>query len=77
MLNYAGMLSVGLLLEALVPALTPRFLPFFLITWVISQCGYKSALDRFSFSSSQRLCVWHAHRRATALLPLWIRHPVL
>ncbi|KAF9030840.1 hypothetical protein BDZ89DRAFT_646755 [Hymenopellis radicata] len=35
MLSYTGMLSVGLLLEAMVTLLTPRFLPFFLITWVI------------------------------------------
>ncbi|KAF8920999.1 hypothetical protein CPB85DRAFT_1372252 [Mucidula mucida] len=35
MLSYTGMLSVGLLLEAMITLLTPRFLPFFLITWVI------------------------------------------
>ncbi|KIY73267.1 hypothetical protein CYLTODRAFT_342742 [Cylindrobasidium torrendii FP15055 ss-10] len=36
MLNYTGMLAVGLILEALVPLLTSRFLPFFLIFWVIA-----------------------------------------
>ncbi|KAG5726670.1 Nitrosoguanidine resistance protein SNG1, partial [Termitomyces sp. T112] len=35
MLNWVGMLSVGLALEALIPLLTPRFIPFFMILWII------------------------------------------
>ncbi|KAF9006356.1 hypothetical protein BDZ89DRAFT_1095447 [Hymenopellis radicata] len=36
MVNFAGMLSVGLALEAMLTLLTIRFLPFFLLLWVIS-----------------------------------------
>ncbi|TFK39062.1 hypothetical protein BDQ12DRAFT_604534 [Crucibulum laeve] len=36
MLNWCGMLAVGLALEALLPLLTVRFIPFFLIAWIIS-----------------------------------------
>ncbi|KAF8075344.1 hypothetical protein FPV67DRAFT_1408627 [Lyophyllum atratum] len=35
MINYVGMLSVGLALEALIPLLTNRYIPFFMIVWVI------------------------------------------
>ncbi|GLB41424.1 putative protein of unknown function (DUF3533) [Lyophyllum shimeji] len=35
MVNYVGMLSVGLVLESLMPVLTPRFISYFLIFWVI------------------------------------------
>ena len=35
MLNWVGMLSVGLALEAMVTLLTVRFIPFFLIIWII------------------------------------------
>ncbi|KAF8153412.1 hypothetical protein B0H34DRAFT_800617 [Crassisporium funariophilum] len=43
MLNWVGMLSVGLALEALFTVLTARFIPFFLIFWIIlnvSVCVY-------------------------------------
>ncbi|TFK64732.1 hypothetical protein BDN72DRAFT_801842, partial [Pluteus cervinus] len=36
MLNWVGMLSLGLALESLVTNLTVRFIPFFMIFWVIS-----------------------------------------
>lgn len=36
MLNYVGMLSVGLALEAMITLLTQRFIPFFMILWIIS-----------------------------------------
>ncbi|KIK00498.1 hypothetical protein K443DRAFT_679145 [Laccaria amethystina LaAM-08-1] len=36
MLSYAGMLSVGLALESLVTLLTVKFIPFFMITWIIT-----------------------------------------
>jgi len=35
MVNWAGMLAVGLALEALITILTPNFIPFFLIFWII------------------------------------------
>ncbi|KAL0572094.1 hypothetical protein V5O48_009872 [Marasmius crinis-equi] len=35
-LNFVGMLSVGLALEAMITLLTARFIPFFMILWVIS-----------------------------------------
>ncbi|KAG6807451.1 hypothetical protein H0H92_007402 [Tricholoma furcatifolium] len=35
MLNWVGMLAVGLALESLMALLTVRFLPFFMILWVI------------------------------------------
>ncbi|KAF9478431.1 hypothetical protein BDN70DRAFT_808791 [Pholiota conissans] len=35
MLNWAGMLSVGLALESLITILTPKFIPFFMILWII------------------------------------------
>ncbi|RDB27751.1 Nitrosoguanidine resistance protein SNG1 [Hypsizygus marmoreus] len=35
MLNWVGMLSVGLALEALITVLTPSFIPFFMILWII------------------------------------------
>ncbi|KAF9045977.1 hypothetical protein BDZ89DRAFT_1184961 [Hymenopellis radicata] len=36
MLNFLGMLSVGLALEAMLTLLTIRFVPFFMILWIIS-----------------------------------------
>ncbi|KAG7440387.1 uncharacterized protein BT62DRAFT_924057 [Guyanagaster necrorhizus] len=36
MVNFVGMLSVGLALEAMITLLTPRYMPFFMITWVIT-----------------------------------------
>ncbi|KAJ7138271.1 hypothetical protein C8R44DRAFT_976059 [Mycena epipterygia] len=36
MLNWAGMLACGLALEALITLLTPRFIPFFLLLWIIT-----------------------------------------
>ncbi|KAF5369660.1 hypothetical protein D9615_010234 [Tricholomella constricta] len=35
MLNWVGMLSVGLALEALITLFTARFIPFFMIIWII------------------------------------------
>ncbi|KAF9029608.1 hypothetical protein BDZ89DRAFT_950399 [Hymenopellis radicata] len=35
MINFVGILSVGLALEAMSTLLTPRFLPFFMILWII------------------------------------------
>jgi len=35
MLNYVGILSVGLALETMVTVLTIRFIPFFMLTWII------------------------------------------
>jgi len=36
MLNYVNMLAVGLALESLITLLTPRFIPFFMLTWIIT-----------------------------------------
>lgn len=36
MLNWVGMLACGLALEAMITLLTVRFIPFFLILWIIS-----------------------------------------
>ncbi|KAK0185364.1 hypothetical protein F5146DRAFT_1124883, partial [Armillaria mellea] len=36
MLNFVGMLCVGLALEAMIMLLTIRFVPFFMILWIIS-----------------------------------------
>ncbi|KAK0184308.1 hypothetical protein F5146DRAFT_245768 [Armillaria mellea] len=36
MVNFVGMLSVGLALEAMITLLTIRFMPFFMILWIIS-----------------------------------------
>ncbi|KAJ6560477.1 hypothetical protein B0H10DRAFT_2115024 [Mycena sp. CBHHK59/15] len=36
MLNWVGMLACGLALEAMITLLTVRFVPFFLIVWIIS-----------------------------------------
>ncbi|TFK35230.1 hypothetical protein BDQ12DRAFT_688429 [Crucibulum laeve] len=36
MLNYAGMLSVGLALEAMLTLLTVSFIAFFMLTWIIA-----------------------------------------
>lgn len=36
MLNFVGMLSVGLALEAMITLLTPKFMPFFMISWIIT-----------------------------------------
>ncbi|CAA7263443.1 unnamed protein product [Cyclocybe aegerita] len=36
MLNYAGMLAVGLALESLSTLLTTRGIPFFMLTWIIT-----------------------------------------
>ncbi|KAF9461424.1 hypothetical protein BDZ94DRAFT_812758 [Collybia nuda] len=35
MLNWLGMLSTGLALEALITILTPKYIPFFMILWII------------------------------------------
>ncbi|KJA24382.1 hypothetical protein HYPSUDRAFT_214573 [Hypholoma sublateritium FD-334 SS-4] len=35
-LNYAGMLSVGMALEAMVTLLTPKFIAFFMLVWIIT-----------------------------------------
>ncbi|KAH9483287.1 putative endoplasmic reticulum membrane protein [Psilocybe cubensis] len=35
MCNWFGMLSVGLALESLITLLTPRYIPFFMILWII------------------------------------------
>ncbi|KAJ7200309.1 hypothetical protein GGX14DRAFT_524825 [Mycena pura] len=43
MLNWVGMLACGLALEAMLTLLTPRFVPFFLIVWIVtnvSVCVY-------------------------------------
>ncbi|KZT43644.1 hypothetical protein SISSUDRAFT_978122 [Sistotremastrum suecicum HHB10207 ss-3] len=42
-MSYVAMCALGLAIEALVTLLTPRFIPFFLITWIIvnvSVCFY-------------------------------------
>ncbi|TFK21059.1 hypothetical protein FA15DRAFT_598573 [Coprinopsis marcescibilis] len=36
MLNWIGMLSVGLALESMITILTPRYIPFFLILWIVA-----------------------------------------
>ncbi|KAI4293892.1 hypothetical protein K525DRAFT_291661 [Schizophyllum commune Loenen D] len=36
MVNYVGMLALGLALEAMITLLTVRLIPFFLILWIIS-----------------------------------------
>jgi len=36
MLNYVNMLAVGLALESLMTLLTQKFLPFFMLTWIIT-----------------------------------------
>ncbi|KAH8822364.1 hypothetical protein DL96DRAFT_1714692 [Flagelloscypha sp. PMI_526] len=36
MVNFVGMMSVGFALEAMLTLLTLRFLPFFLLTWVVA-----------------------------------------
>lgn len=36
MVNYIGMLSLGLALEAMITLLTVRFVPFFMLLWIIS-----------------------------------------
>ncbi|EKM78185.1 hypothetical protein AGABI1DRAFT_75662 [Agaricus bisporus var. burnettii JB137-S8] len=36
MLNWAGMMAVGLALESMITLLTTRFIPFFMITWILS-----------------------------------------
>ncbi|KAF9030543.1 hypothetical protein BDZ89DRAFT_1091563 [Hymenopellis radicata] len=36
MINFVGMLSVGLALEAMITLLTIRFVPFFMILWIIA-----------------------------------------
>ncbi|PFH46404.1 hypothetical protein AMATHDRAFT_69895 [Amanita thiersii Skay4041] len=36
MLNWNSMVAIGLAIEALLPLLTMRFLPFFLVLWIIS-----------------------------------------
>ncbi|KAG7441803.1 uncharacterized protein BT62DRAFT_907367 [Guyanagaster necrorhizus] len=36
MLNFVGMLAVGLALEAMITFLTPKYMPFFIILWIIS-----------------------------------------
>ncbi|KAI0087133.1 hypothetical protein BDY19DRAFT_1092222 [Irpex rosettiformis] len=35
MLSWSGMLALGLSLEAMITLLTPRFIPFFLVLWII------------------------------------------
>ncbi|KAL5507147.1 hypothetical protein ACEPAH_6603 [Sanghuangporus vaninii] len=42
MMNWAGMLSLGLALEAMITILTPAFIPFFLILWIISNVSVAS-----------------------------------
>lgn len=44
MVNYVGMVSVGLVLEVLMPLLTTCFIPFFMIFWVISASPASSFL---------------------------------
>ncbi|KJA21331.1 hypothetical protein HYPSUDRAFT_42197 [Hypholoma sublateritium FD-334 SS-4] len=36
MLNYVGMLALGLALESLITLLTVKFIPFFMLTWIIT-----------------------------------------
>lgn len=36
MISWFGMVSLGLALEAMITLLTPKFIPFFLILWIIS-----------------------------------------
>ncbi|KAJ7613506.1 hypothetical protein FB45DRAFT_981788 [Roridomyces roridus] len=36
MLNYTGMLACGLAIDAIITLITIRFIPFFLITWIIT-----------------------------------------
>ena len=36
MINFVGMLCLGLSLEAMITLLTIRFMPFFMILWIIS-----------------------------------------
>lgn len=52
MLSWAGMLALGLALEAMVTLLTPRFIPFFLVLWIIG--GYLRLLPWFPRS----LCLY-------------------
>ncbi|KAL5523910.1 hypothetical protein ACEPAG_8083 [Sanghuangporus baumii] len=42
MMNWAGMLSLGLAMESMITILTPAFIPFFLILWIISNVSVVS-----------------------------------
>ncbi|PAV18859.1 response to drug-related protein [Pyrrhoderma noxium] len=42
MMNWCGMMSLGLALESLITVLTPAFTPFFLILWIISNVSVAS-----------------------------------
>ncbi|KAF9044958.1 hypothetical protein BJ165DRAFT_124608 [Panaeolus papilionaceus] len=36
MLNWVGMLAVGMALESMITILTPRYIPFFMLLWIIT-----------------------------------------
>ena len=61
MVNFVGMLSVGLALEAMVTLMTTRFIPFFLIFWIICTfIGTPPEIWALADSESQRTCLWRS-----------------
>jgi hypothetical protein len=74
------MSAVGGAVESLITIMTPRFLPLFLLLWIICALFYNirndHQLTRVDFTS-ERLCVRIPASATSKHLPLRIRHAVL
>ncbi|KIM36235.1 hypothetical protein M413DRAFT_31832 [Hebeloma cylindrosporum] len=60
MLNYVNMLAVGLALEALLTLLTQKFIPFFMLTWIITN------LSGLSTTSLAQRALYYSEREIEA-----------
>ena len=80
MMTWMAMSALGGAVESLITIMTPRFLPLFLLLWIICALFYNICnghqLTRVHFTS-ERLCV-HIPASATSKhLQLRIRHAIL
>ena len=79
-MTWVAMSAVGFAVESLITILTPRFLPFFLLLWIICMPFYNiyngHQLTRVDFTS-ERLCVYIPASATSKHLQLRIRHAVL
>ena len=74
------MSAVGFAVESLITIMTPRFLPLFLLLWIICMPFYNicngDQLTRVDFTS-ERLCVYIPASATSKHLQIRIRHAVL
>ena len=86
MMSWLAMCALGGAVESVITILTPRFIPFFLLLWIIGAPSRRVSLtlsspifaDSYMFiRRSEYLCLRPPTCAAPSGLPLWLCHSVL